>query len=109
MMGSQHVEVDITPLWVDARKNFLKSLLKPDRRFLTQTDTPESVVKFLGRKKRHPSLKSNRFGRLLERLDLMVEIGDVAMKGAPEIVGLVWAGFRFVFNVSTSGNHHHAL
>lgn len=63
-------------------------------------------MKYLKHSKDHSVMKSKRWRPLLARLEVIAEIGDMAMKAAPESVGLVWTGFKFVFDVSVSSNQH---
>lgn len=37
--------------------------------------------------------------RIMERLELLMQIGDQSMKFAPETVSLVWSAFRMIFTV----------
>lgn len=108
-MGAHNADVDITPLWKKAKTKFDESPRKKDSKFLKHTQNTSRVMRYLGRMKENPALKSTGCGPLLDRLDLIAEIGDIAMKGAPEIVGLVWTGFRFIFKVSALSNQNHAM
>lgn len=103
-MGAFNPEVDTTSLWKQAQREFKKSNPKADPEYPEDTTTPKTVTKYLRDKKRQAVRKSNRCGPILERLDVIAEIGDLAVKAAPESVGLVWAGFRLVFKVSISHN-----
>lgn len=43
-----------------------------------------------------------RVGRIMRRLELILQVGDAAMKFGPETVSLVWSAFRMVFTVCLS-------
>lgn len=98
-MGAPHPDVDTTSLWDQAQRIFRASNPKADSQFLEHDETPKGITRYLRHKKGQAAWKSNRCGPLLERLDVIAEIGDIAMRAAPESVGLVWTGFRFVFKV----------
>ena len=40
-----------------------------------------------------------RLSRIMKRLDLLSNLGDAAMKAAPETVSVVWSAFRMLFKV----------
>lgn len=105
-MGVHSLDVDLTSLWKQATREFDASNPKANREYLEHNETPETVTRYLRHKKRQAALKSNSCGPILERLDVIAEIGDIAMKAAPESIGLVWTGFRFVFKVGTSCNRY---
>lgn len=43
-----------------------------------------------------------KVGRIMRRLELMLQVGDAAMQFGPETVSLVWSAFRMVFTVCLS-------
>ena len=45
-----------------------------------------------------------RLGRIMTRLELMLQVGDVAMQFGPETVSLVWSAFRMIFTVCLPGS-----
>ncbi|KAK2597702.1 hypothetical protein N8I77_012469 [Diaporthe amygdali] len=98
-MSTQHQVINTTSLWEKAHKKFTKSNPKADSEFLMHNDTPKDLTTYLRGKKHEAARKYQRYGTVLERLDVIAGIGDIAMKAAPESVGLVWTGFRFVFTM----------
>ena len=48
-----------------------------------------------------------KVGRIMKRLELMLQIGDAAMQFGPESVSLVWSAFRLIFTVCLSSCRAH--
>jgi hypothetical protein len=44
-------------------------------------------------------LRKEKIATLLERVRQLANIGDIAVKAAPETIGLVWCGFRMMLSV----------
>jgi hypothetical protein len=84
--------------WREAIEMFKESSDRDEKQtagFLTEWDRPEEVKNFFENTKRHADEQySPRFGRILEKIGIAMSAGDIAMKGAPESVGLAWMGVR---------------
>ncbi|KAH8779801.1 hypothetical protein F5883DRAFT_516814 [Diaporthe sp. PMI_573] len=107
-MGVHDPDVDTTPLWEEAWEKFEAASPKALPKYLKPRDTPKLVTNYFCDQKRQAVRKSVRFGTVLERaerLELIVGIGDIAMKTAPESIGLVWAGSGLVFKVEPPPRH----
>lgn len=88
--------------WEKARRNFKLARIQKDKddekklnEFLKDWSTPQetkelckSVQKAAG-DEYSPSL-----GGILEKIDFAMTVGDLAIKSAPESVGLAWMGIR---------------
>jgi hypothetical protein len=85
--------------WDQATKIFRESKGKDSKKldkFLTGWETPNAVKLYCESKKAEATKEyASRFGRILEKIEIAMSVGDVAMKGAPESVGLAWMGIRF--------------
>lgn len=115
----------LTPdrFWEEARDIFYQDLGQAKRAKLDDTTRLEDTVKSL---KLAQSKVSNEYGthtlrigskdievkvgRIMRRLELMLQVGDAAMQFGPETVSLVWSAFRMVFTVCLSScGAHRAL
>lgn len=78
---------------------------KQTANFLKEWERPEAVKGFFENTKRRADKEySPRFGRILEKVEVAMSVGDIAMKGAPESVGLAWMGVRMC--LSTLSDDH---
>lgn len=78
---------------------------KQTANFLKEWDRPEQVKSFFeSTKQRADKEYSPRFARILEKMEVAMSVGDIAMKGAPESVGLAWMGVRMC--LSTLSDDH---
>lgn len=90
--------------WEKARKNFKQGRLqgkkdKDDEKaldsFLKEWSTPQAtreqckIVQSAADDEYSPAI-----GGILEKIDFAMSVGDVAIKSAPESVGLAWMGIR---------------
>jgi hypothetical protein len=84
--------------WREAIELFKESSDRDEKQtasFLKEWDRPEEVKNFVENTKRRAEKEySPRFGRILEKIEVAMSVGDIAMKGAPESVGLAWMGVR---------------
>lgn len=101
--------VNIGPLWDEANEIFYN---ETKRERITDQTTLEVTVRDL---KKAKDKVSNEYGthsiqlgqktidftlgRVLQRLELLLQIGDTAVKFGPESVSLVWSAFRMIFTV----------
>jgi hypothetical protein len=88
--------------WREAIELFKERDEKQTTSFLKEWDRPEEVKNFFENTKRHADIQySPRFGRILDKIEIAMSIGDIAMKGAPESVGLAWMGVRMCLSTLT--------
>ncbi|KAH3907630.1 hypothetical protein HBH56_185620 [Parastagonospora nodorum] len=91
--------------WREAMELFKESSDRDESRtasFLREWDRPTVVKEFFENTKRSADKEySPRFGRILEKIEVAMTAGDIAMKGAPESVGLAWMGVRMCLSALT--------
>lgn len=113
--GSAH-----DPLWEEAREIFNQGFGRSKRPKVDDTTRLEDTIKTL---KLVQSKVSNEYGthtlhkgskeieinvgRIMRRLELILQVGDAAMEFGPETVSLVWSAFRMVFTVCLSVCYFH--
>ncbi len=101
--------------WEEARDIFYQDLSQAKRAKLDDTTRLEDTIQSL---QLTQSKVSNEYrthtlhvgskdidikvGRIMRRLELMLQVGDAAMQFGPETVSLVWSAFRMVFTVCPS-------
>ena len=107
-------------LWKEARDIFYKDLGQAKRAKIDDTTRLEDTIISL---KLAQNKASNEYGthtlrvgskdiniqvgRMMNRLELMLQVGDAAIKFGPETVSLVWSAFRMVFTVCSPSSCAH--
>lgn len=104
---SPHFGVEF--LWTNAREQFLDQLstrerqkeeAHVDRATLKDTVAISSVSKAKAEKAYGPKFKGKlveiKLSRIMQRLEIILRLGDVATKFATESASYVWAAFRLV-------------
>lgn len=90
--------------WKEAVSAFKNSKAhKPNNyeQFLKDYSTAEEAQKTVAyEKKRCGSKYSNKMGKLYEKIDTFLQMGDLIVKAAPESIGLAWTGIRLCLNVT---------
>ncbi|RYP72983.1 hypothetical protein DL770_007863 [Monosporascus sp. CRB-9-2] len=97
-------------LWNQAREIFLRSLTSRDAKkeeLRDDTATLENTIKSLRQAQDKAAVAYGakfvgkpiefKLGRVLQRLEVLVQMGDRAMQFAPETVSYVWSAFRILF------------
>ncbi|RYP47735.1 hypothetical protein DL768_006271 [Monosporascus sp. mg162] len=97
-------------LWNQAREIFLTSLTSRDAKkeeLRDDTATLENTIKSLRQAQDKAAVAYGakfvgkpiefKLGRVLQRLEVLVQMGDRAMQFAPETVSYVWSAFRILF------------
>lgn len=106
--------------WEEARDIFYQDLSQNKSPKVDDTTRLEDTIKTL---KLTQSKTSNEYrthtlhvgskdidiklGRIMRRLELILQVGDAATRFGPETVSLVWSAFRMVFTVCISVCHFH--
>ena len=106
--------------WQEARDIFFQDLGQAKRPKLDDTTRLEDTITSLSLAQ---SKVSNEYGthilrvgrkdvdvkvgRIMRRLELILQVGDAAMQFGPESVSLVWSAFRLVFTVCLSSCRVH--
>jgi hypothetical protein len=102
---------DVSFLWQEARGIFLQQLDPKERKKesfkddATLDDTLKSLKlaqdKAASQYGTHLAGKPIEFklGRVMKRLELLLQMGDEAMRFAPESASYVWSAFRIIFTV----------
>lgn len=105
-----NVSAEVARLWEQARQIFYEEIGHKKAEKIadrtTLTDTIQDLKKAQNRvakeygdheiKIRGKSIDWN-ITRIMQRLQLLLQVGDEAMNFAPESLSLVWAGFRMIF------------
>ena len=107
-------------LWGEARDIFNHGFCRSKRPKVDDTTRLEDTIKTLklakskvpneyGTHTLHKGSKEIEInvGRIMRRLELILQDGDVAMNFGPETVSLVWSAVRMVFTVLPSLCHFH--
>lgn len=110
------------PFWEEARDIFYQDLGPAKSAKLDDTTRLEDTLKSL---KLAQSKVSNEYGthtvrvgskdidikvgRIMRRLELMLQVGDTAVQFGPETVSLVWSAFRMIFTVRLSSCRAHRM
>ncbi|RYP70657.1 hypothetical protein DL769_004903 [Monosporascus sp. CRB-8-3] len=97
-------------LWNQAREIFLRSLTSRDAKkeeLRDDTATLENTIKSLRQAQDKAATAYGakfvgkpiefKLGRVLQRLEVLVQMGDQAMRFAPETASYVWSAFRMLF------------
>ncbi|RYP25263.1 hypothetical protein DL765_000144 [Monosporascus sp. GIB2] len=97
-------------LWGQAREIFLRSLSSRDAKkeeLRDDTATLENTIKSLRQAQDKAAVAYGakfvgkpiefKLGRVLQRLEVLVQMGDQAMQFAPETASYVWSAFRILF------------
>ena len=105
--------------WEEAREIFYQNLGQAKRAKIDDTtrlgDTIQSLKltqsKVLNEYRTHTLRVGSKdidikVGRIMRRLELILQVGDTAMQFGPETVSLVWSAFRMVFTVCLSLVQH---
>ena len=108
------------PLWEEARDIFFQDLGQAKRvRFEDTTRLEDTITSLsLAQNKVSNEYKTHiarvgkkdvevKVGRIMKRLELMLQVGDLAMQFGPESVSLVWSAFRLIFTVCLSSSRAH--
>ena len=105
---------DSTPdrFWEEARELFYQDLSQNKRVEVDDTTRLEDTIKTLklaqnkvSREYRTHTMHFGskninlQVGRIMKRLELILQIGDAATEFGPQTVSLVWSAFRMVFTV----------
>jgi hypothetical protein len=99
---SEHTDFELRN-WSRARTKFLANHHDGDQtridEFLKGTATVE-MAKASCSKAQEQARKeySSALGGILEKIEVAMRVGDLAMKAAPETVGLAWTGVRLCFH-----------
>ena len=103
-------KVSTDSLWKEAKDLFYGDLGIPAEDIRDDTATIENTISVLKitREKVDKEYGNHelflgvnlKLGSILKRLELISQVGDAAVKFAPETISLAWAGFRFIFMVS---------
>lgn len=86
--------------WEKARKNFKQGRKEKDDEkklddFLKERSTPQEAKELCkATQKKAGNEYSPSLGGILEKIDIAMSVGDLAIKSAPESVGLAWMGIR---------------
>lgn len=110
----------VDPFWEEARDIFYQDLSRNKNPKVDDTTSLEDTIKTL---KLTQSKTSNEYrthtlhvgskdieikvGRIMRRLELILQVGDAATRFGPETVSLVWSAFRMVFTVCIFVCHFH--
>ncbi|RYP18542.1 hypothetical protein DL767_009816 [Monosporascus sp. MG133] len=97
-------------LWNQAREIFLRSLTSRDAKkeeLRDETATLENTIKSLRQAQDKAAVAYGakfvgkpiefKLGRVLQRLEVLVQMGDRTMQFAPETASYVWSAFRILF------------
>ncbi|ATZ57220.1 hypothetical protein BCIN_14g03780 [Botrytis cinerea B05.10] len=100
-------KVSTDSLWKEAKDLFYGDLGIPAEDIRDDTATIENTISVLKitREKVDKEYGNHelflgvnlKLGSILKRLELISQVGDAAVKFAPETISLAWAGFRFIF------------
>ncbi|KAM0805820.1 hypothetical protein BDR22DRAFT_187859 [Usnea florida] len=98
------------PLWEKARDIFFRDIGQAKRARFDDTTRLEETITSLslaqnkikneyGKHSFHVGKKEVEVGvgRIMKRLELILQVGDAAMQFGPESVSLVWSAFRLIF------------
>ena len=67
--------------------------------FLTKTTSPQAVQQTCKEKQREASQQYGKIlGKIMSKIDIFINIGNLAVKGAPESVGLAWTGVHLALH-----------
>ena len=118
ILGRKDGSSSLDRLWEEAREIFYQDLGQAKRAKIDDTARLEDTIASL---KLAQSKVSNEYrthtlrvrskdinikvDRIMKRLELILQVGDVAMKSGPETVSLVWSAFRMVFIVCSSSSY----
>ena len=108
------------PLWEEARDIFFQDLGQAKRARFDDTTRLEDTITSLSLAQNKVSNEYGthilrvgkkdvdvKVGRIMRRLELMLQVGDAAMQFGPESVSLVWSAFRLIFTVCLSWSRAH--
>jgi hypothetical protein len=105
-------------LWIEARDQFVEEMRgkgtdeKLVRTFLAEQSSPEDAKKVAASIADDSETKWNKvqiggkrisskwISRIMDNIDRFVAVGDFAMKGAPETVGLAWFAVKQILNAT---------
>ncbi|KAL9084712.1 MAG: hypothetical protein Q9165_007960 [Trypethelium subeluteriae] len=105
-------------LWMEARDDFTKEMREKNmdekqiRSYLSEQSSPEEAKKLCTSLADTSDAKWNKaevggkqvstkwVSRIMDNIDRFVAIGDYAMKGAPETVGLAWFAVKQILNAA---------
>src|SRR5690348_6308770 len=109
-------------LWIEARDQFVEEMRakgtdeKLIKTFLAEQSSPEDAKKVAASIAEGSEAKWNKIqiggkqvsskwvSRIMNNIDRFVDVGDYAMKGAPETVGLAWFAVKQILN-ATKNNY----
>lgn len=86
--------------WEKARKNFKQASKDKDEEkkrdeFLKERSTPQEANELCkATQKKAGDEYAPSLGGILEKIEIAMSVGDLAIKSAPESVGLAWMGIR---------------
>ena len=108
------------PFWEEARDIFFQDLGPAKRVRFEDTTRLEDTITSLSLAQNKVSNEYGthilrvgkkdvevKVGRIMRRLELILQVGDAAMQFGPESVSLVWSAFRLVFTVCMSSCRAH--
>ena len=108
------------PLWEEARDIFFQDLGQAKRVKFDDTTRLEDTITSLSLAQTKVSKEYGthilrvgkkdldvKVSRIMRRLELMLQVGDAAMRFGPESVSLVWSAFRLIFTVCLSSCRAH--
>ena len=103
-------EAGIDRLWEEAQLIFYNDIGEDKAEKLRDTTTLQDTIKNLKTSqtrvskeygthsiKMHGKSMEFNIGKIMQRLELLLQVGDTAMNFAPEALSLVWAAFRMIF------------
>ena len=103
------------PLWEEARDIFFQDLGQAKRARFDDTTRLEDTITSLNLAQNKVSNEYGthilrvgkkdvevKVGRIMRRLELILQVGDAAVQFGPESVSLVWSAFRLIFTVCLS-------
>jgi hypothetical protein len=88
--------------WASAREKFLAGRRQKKRAdteealqdFLRQSCSPQDARKYVSDVQKEKPQYQAALGAIMTKIDAFMQVGDLAIKSAPESVGLAWAGIR---------------
>ena len=87
--------------WADARAAFEASGHDPEKYspFLKSYSSPDDAKQLITKSKSEVGAQyGDKVGKILEKVNVAMSMGDIAIKSAPESVGLAWMGVRMCLN-----------
>jgi hypothetical protein len=98
MNGEEDFE---TRTWREAIKTWKDTSGHKDMvdEFLTKTTSPQAVQQTCREKQREASQQYGKIlGKILNKVDIFISVGNLAVKGAPESIGLAWTGVQLALH-----------